>query len=47
MILDETQIAVRDMVHAFAQEQLRPRTQAFEAAAAIRPNSSRRWRNWA
>lgn len=37
MILDETQIAVRDMVHAFAQEQLRPRTQAFEAAGGYPP----------
>lgn len=37
MILDETQIAVRDMVHAFAQEQLRPQARAFEAAGGYPP----------
>jgi hypothetical protein len=32
MILTETQIAVRDSVRAFAQERIRPRSAAFEAA---------------
>ena len=34
MILNETQIAVRDMVRDFAREQLRPRAAEFEAAGA-------------
>lgn len=37
MILDETQTAVRDMVRAFAQEQLRPNTRAFEEAGGYPP----------
>ena len=32
MILNETQNAIRDAVRAYAQEQLRPRSAAFEAA---------------
>ncbi|ATE63991.1 acyl-CoA dehydrogenase [Rhizorhabdus dicambivorans] len=33
MILSETQSAIRDAVRAFAQDRIRPRSQAFEAAA--------------
>ena len=32
MILNETQTAIRDAVRVYAQEQLRPRSAAFEAA---------------
>ena len=32
MILSETQSAIQEAVRAFAQEQIRPRSQAFEAA---------------
>ncbi|MFC3052528.1 acyl-CoA dehydrogenase family protein [Kordiimonas pumila] len=32
MILNETQTAVRDMVRAFAQQELKPNSQAYEAA---------------
>jgi alkylation response protein AidB-like acyl-CoA dehydrogenase len=33
MILTDTQTAIREAVRAFAQEEIRPRSQAFEAAA--------------
>jgi alkylation response protein AidB-like acyl-CoA dehydrogenase len=36
-MLNETQIAVRDMVRAFAQEQVRPHVAAFEAAGTYPP----------
>ena len=32
MILNETQLAVRDTVRAFAQERIRPASPAFEQA---------------
>lgn len=35
MILDESQIAVREMVRAFAQERLRPHSAAFEEAGGF------------
>jgi alkylation response protein AidB-like acyl-CoA dehydrogenase len=37
MILSETQSAIRDMVRSFAQEQIRPHAQAYEAAKAYPP----------
>ena len=37
MILNETQQAIADAVRDFAQEQLRPRTQEFEAAGGYPP----------
>jgi len=37
MILSETQSAIRDMVRSFAQEQIRPNAQAYEAAKAYPP----------
>ena len=38
MILTEDQIAIRDMVRAFAQERLRPASAGFEAAGGYPPN---------
>ena len=37
MILGETQIAIRDAVRAYAQEEIRPRSAAFEAAGGYPP----------
>ena len=38
MILTEDQIAIRDMVRAFAQDRLRPASAGFEAAGGYPPN---------
>lgn len=37
MILSETQVAIQDMVRAFAQERIAPRAREFEAAGAYPP----------
>ena len=38
MILTDDQIAIRDMVRAFAQERLRPASAGFEAAGGYPPD---------
>lgn len=38
MVLSETQVAIRDAVRLYAQEQVRPRSVQFEAAGGFPPH---------